>query len=186
MKLILASRSPRRSDLLASAGVSFDVMAEDTEELLDASLSPRELCEVNAALKANAVFCKYPESVVLGADTLVFLDGTPLGKPADLEEARETLRFLSGRTHRVCTGVCLRHPAGERLFSVITEVTFQALTESRIEDYISRVNVMDKAGSYACQEHGELIIERIDGDLNNVIGLPLEKVLEELSSLDVQ
>ena len=147
-------------------------------------MDPQKLCEVNASLKAHAVARLYPDAWVIGADTLVFLDDIPLGKPADLQEARETLERLSGRTHFVCTGVCICRPGGSVVFSVKTEVDFLALTEEEIDRYLGLVYVLDKAGSYACQEHGDIIISEIRGDRDNVIGLPVRKLMEVLSSLD--
>lgn len=183
-EIILASQSPRRRDLLAAAGVRFRIVTTDAEELHDPVMKPEVLCRENAAIKARAVARQYPGALVIGADTLVFLDDEPLGKPSDLDEARRTLEKLSGRTHFVCTGVCLSHPGGELLFSVRTEVVFRELTEDDITRYLNLVSVLDKAGSYACQEHGDIIISEIRGDRNNVIGLPVEKLLEKLSEVD--
>ena len=101
--IILASQSPRRKDLLTAAGVDFSTVVRDTDELKDASMPPQDLCLYNAQAKASAVFREYPQATVIGADTLVFLDGIPLGKPRDAEDARAMLRMLSGRTHHVCT-----------------------------------------------------------------------------------
>ncbi|WMX38818.1 Maf family protein [Akkermansia sp. EB-AMDK43] len=108
--IILASQSPRRRELLAKAGVPFSLVVRDTEELKDAAMPPQELCLHNARAKAQAVFREHPDSTVIGADTLVFLDGLPLGKPEDGEEARSMLRMLSARTHHVCTAVSIRSP----------------------------------------------------------------------------
>lgn len=182
--VILASQSPRRRDLLAAAGVRFQVKTAPAEELHDASMPPALLCETNAALKAGAVAADYPDFLVIGADTLVFLDDLPLGKPADLQEARETLARLSGRTHFVCTGVSLQYPGGTRTFSVRTEVVFKELSAEDIELYLSLVPVLDKAGSYACQERGDIIISEIRGDRDNVIGLPVKKLLKVMQDID--
>lgn len=181
--IILASQSPRRRDLLAKAGVTFSIVARDTEELKDAAMPPQELCLYNARAKAEAVFREHPDSTVIGADTLVFLDRRPLGKPQDEEEARSMLRMLSGRTHHVCTAVSIQSPLGVKDIAVLTEVTFRTLTEADIRRYMELVNVMDKAGSYAFQEHGEMIISSVRGDTDNVIGLPVNNVLECLKSL---
>lgn len=176
--LILASQSPRRRELLAAARVEFSIVVRDTEELKNAPMTPQELCLHNARAKAEAVFREHPDSTVIGADTLVFLDGLPLGKPQDEEEARSMLRMLSGRTHHVCTAVSIRSPLGLKDIAVLTEVTFRKLTEEDIRRYMELVNVMDKAGSYAFQEHGEMIISSVHGDTNNVIGLPVTDVME--------
>lgn len=178
--LILASASPRRLELLRGLVPEFGVAtAEGVEEAHEAALTPAELAEYNARLKAMAVAIRHPGSLVLGADTLVYLDGEPLGKPGSQAEAATMLRRLAGRTHTVCTGVCLGGPgAGEiECFHDLTRVTFRGLTEAGIAEYLAKVNVLDKAGAYAAQEHGELIIERMEGSWSNVVGLPLE-VLE--------
>ena len=180
-KIILASGSPRRRDMLTAAGLEFDVVISPAEELHDESMPLHTLCEANAGLKALAVSKNYPESVVIGADTLVYIDEIPLGKPRDEEEARAMLRRLSGRAQKVCTGVCLARGEKSHCFHVITEVVFKNLTEAVIRDYMSKVNVMDKAGAYAVQEHGDLIIEEVRGDYDNVVGLPVTRVLELLS-----
>lgn len=161
------------------AGLEFEVRPSPAEEIHDETMAPEVLCERNAELKAEAVAVQRPEAVVIGSDTLVFIDRTPLGKPADIDEARRMLRRLSGRTHRVCTAVCVIRPGGEReLFHQNTDVTFRVLDELAIEDYFERVNPLDKAGAYGIQEHGERIIEGIDGDFDNVMGLPVARVLE--------
>ena len=116
-------------------------------------------------------------------DTLVFLEGFPLGKPEDEEEARSMLRKLSGRTHHVCTAVAIRSPLGMKNLAVLTEVTFRKLTEKDIRHYMELVDVMDKAGSYAFQEHGEMIISSVRGDTDNVIGLPVRDVMKCLNDL---
>lgn len=178
--IILASQSPRRRDLLAAAGVDFSIVVRDTEELKDASLPPQELCLHNARSKAAAVFRERPDATAIGADTLVFLDGFPLGKPQDEEEARSMLRMLSGRTHRVCTAVAIRSPLGVKDMAVLTEVTFRQLPEEDIRRYMELVDVMDKAGAYAFQEHGDMIIASVRGDTDNVIGLPVKDVMKSL------
>lgn len=180
--LILASQSPRRRELLAAARVEFSIVVRDTEELKNAPMTPQELCLHNARAKAEAVFREHPDSTVIGADTLVFLDGRPLGKPQDEEEARSMLRMLSGRTHHVCTAVSIQSPLGIKDIAVLTEVTFRELTEEDILRYMKLVDVMDKAGSYAFQEHGEMIISSVRGDTDNVIGLPVTDVMECLRS----
>ncbi len=179
--LILASQSPRRRDLLAHAGLCFRVELRDTEELHDASLPPEELCARNAAAKAEAVAAEFPQDTIIGADTLVFLDGEPLGKPADEVEAAAMLSRLQGRSHKVCTAVALILPGGERRdFVETTEVRFLPLDAAAIARYLEAVHVLDKAGAYAIQEHGEMIIEGISGDLDNVIGLPVTRLLSLL------
>ena len=174
MNLVLASTSPRRRELLERAGFAFEVVASPAAEIHDPSMEPAALCEHNASLKALAVAAFRPDAAVIGADTLVFLDGEPLGKPADLAAARGMLTRLSGRTHQVCTGVCVVFPGGRATtFHELTGVRFRTLGRSVIEDYLARVNPLDKAGSYGIQEHGAMIIEGIDGAFDNVMGLPV-------------
>ncbi len=181
--LILASASPRRHTLLGELVDDFSVAAADgVEEAHDAAASPAALTEHNARLKATAVAIAHPGALVLGADTLVYLDAEPLGKPATLAEAAGMLRRLAGRTHTVCTGVCLAGPgAGEvQVFHDLTQVVLRPLDDAAIADYLARVPVLDKAGAYAAQEYGHLIIERIDGSWSNVVGLPLEALAPRL------
>ncbi len=182
MPIILASASPRRRELLERAGVVFEVMHSPAEEIHDASIAPERLCEMNAALKAEAIAALRPDATVIGSDTLVFIDGEPLGKPADLAEARAMLRRLAGRAHFVCTGVCVIFPDGRReVFHDTTEVDFLPLDEAAIGDYLTVSNPLDKAGAYGIQESGERIISGIRGSYENVMGLPVEMVLEALS-----
>ncbi len=185
MRLILASGSPRRRDLMNEAGYKFEVIPSAAEEIHDATLSPPDLTEENARLKAAEVAARFPEAAVIGADTLVFLDGDPIGKPRDLEEAAKMLGRLVGRTHQVCTGVCLIHPERElsRTFHAITDVTFRPLDAGQIADYLTKINPLDKAGAYAAQEHGELMIERTEGSWTNVVGLPMEKLADVLETM---
>ena len=181
MPIVLASASPRRSELLARAGVTFEVVVSPAEEIHDSAMKPHVLCELNATLKAAAVAEKRPDATVIGADTLVFIDDMPLGKPVDLDEARAMLRRLSGRTHRVCTGVCLIYPGGgKNAFHDITEVTFRPLEDADIDAYFALVNPLDKAGAYGIQESGDRIISEINGSFDNVMGLPVDKVVEAL------
>ena len=181
--IVLASASPRRRELLARAGISFEVLHSPAEEIHDASIHPERLCEMNATLKAEAIAAQRPDAVVIGADTLVFIDGEPLGKPADFDEARTMLRRLAGRTHRVCTGVCMIFPDGvRRVFHDNTDVHFRPLDDAAIEGYLSVADPLDKAGAYGIQEHGDRIISGIEGSYENVMGLPVEKVLAALLS----
>ena len=178
--IILASASPRRSALLKEAGPMFAtmrIMTADVEEGDD----PLE----NAMRKAEAVARLNPQALVIGADTVIRFEGETIGKPADLEDAKRILAMLSGRTHDVATGVCVRCVEADILvrFEDITHVTFRTLTSGTIDNYVQAVNVLDKAGAYAIQEHGEDIIESIDGSLTNVIGLPVERLKETFEYL---
>ncbi|WP_367872395.1 nucleoside triphosphate pyrophosphatase [Luteolibacter sp. Populi] len=183
MKLILASGSPRRRELLAEAGVEFEVILSPAEEIHDAAIPLAELCERNAELKALAVADSHPQATVIGADTLVWIDGEPLGKPKDMADARAMLRKLSGRSHTVCTGVCVVVPdEGAKCFHELTEVRFRLLDEALIDAYFQAADPLDKAGAYGIQESGEMIVEGIVGSFDNVMGLPVAKVLAALSS----
>jgi septum formation protein len=181
-RLILASASPRRAELLRATGLAFEIIGSGAEEMHDHAMPPSVLCEENAAMKARDIASKHPDATVIGADTLVFLDGKALGKPADLDESRAMLRTLSGRTHLVCTAVCVIRPClREARFHDQTQVTFRPLTGDDIETYLARVHTLDKAGAYGIQEHGELIIQGICGAYDTVMGLPVARVLEELA-----
>ena len=175
-RLILASASPRRRELLAELGVAFDVVVAEVTEHEEASTDPRVMVAHNAALKAEWVAARHPEALVLGADTTVFIDNQALNKPADLAEARAMLRRLSGRTHTVFTGLAVRRGRdGLRIDEgVASEVSFKALDEATIDAYLARVHTLDKAGGYAIQEHGDLIVAGYRGSFTNIVGLPME------------
>jgi septum formation protein len=182
--LILASTSPRRGELLLQAGISFEINAPDIEEIHDESMDLIKLCEHNALLKVQAIAKKHPKRWILAADTLVYIDQTPLGKPKDLAEARTMLRRLSGRTHTVCTAVCLIEPnQTEHLFHELTPVEFLVLDDAKIDAYHQHVHVLDKAGGYAAQSHAEMIIKAIHGNLSNVMGLPIELLCQYFRQL---
>lgn len=176
--LLLASASPRRRALLAEAGVACEVVGADVKELCAADvpdLDAAQLAEVNAGLKARAAW--RPDRWVLGADTVVALEGRVFGKPATLEEARRFLHALSGKTHKVITACALLgHTGGDELFHDTSLVTFHDLSDETISAYLSAVPVLDKAGAYALQEQGELLVERVEGSRANVIGLPVERL----------
>lgn len=180
--LILASGSPRRKDLLEEAGYAFEVVSPGIEEIEDMSVPIRVLTAENAALKAKAVATSRPDAVVIAADTLVLLGERVLSKPADRDEAREMLAALNGKAHQVFTAVAIMQRGAEksRAFSVSTEVYFKSLSEEEREAYHDRIDPMDKAGAYAAQDHGELIIDRLEGSMTNVIGLPMDEVREVL------
>ena len=178
--VILASASPRRSALLREAGPAFASMRIMTSHVEEGG-DPLE----NALLKAEAVARMNPQAVVIGADTVIRFGGETIGKPVDLEHAKRILAKLSGRTHDVATGVCVRCMEADFLvrFEDVTHVTFRALTPEAIDKYVRDVNVLDKAGAYAIQEHGEDIIESVSGSLTNVIGLPVERLKETVEYL---
>ena len=182
-RLILASASPRRRELLGQLGVPFEIVVADVTEHEDASTDPRVMVAHNAALKAEWVSARHPNALVLGADTTVFIEGVALNKPGDGAEARAMLRRLSGRTHTVFTGLALRRASdGLRIDEgVASDVTFKALDETVIEDYLARVHTLDKAGGYAIQEHRELLGAEYRGSLTNIIGLPVETTKQILT-----
>jgi septum formation protein len=175
-RFVLASGSPRRRQLLAQAGYEFDVVSPPVEEVSHDWLTIRELTVCNARRKASCVARASPSAVVLGADTLVTIDGEVLGKPADFADAVQILRRLSGRWHAVWTAVCICHSAlgKSQSFSVVSRVEFRDLTDRAIKSYLEKINPLDKAGAYAAQGHGKQIIKRIDGSYSNVVGLPME------------
>ena len=186
-KIILASASPRRKQLLAEAGYQFDIAVSNVDEY--DNLPPMELVETNARLKAYAVAKENPERIVIGSDTTVAFNGRIFGKPKDLQEAFTMLKTLQGNTHSVYTAVCVvKNSAGNfKTLSGVQEskVLFKKLTDDKIKNYLECVNVLDKAGGYAAQECGELIIEKIDGDFDNVMGLPLRLVKKLLDTPDL-
>ena len=187
-RLILASSSPRRFDLLKEAGFDFEVIKPDVEENEDGSIPIRKLTEMNARLKAEAVASRHPDAVIVAADTLVLLGDRVLTKPVDRAEARQMLESLNGSSHQVFTAVALVNcgQGRERCFDVVTDVHFKQLNGDEMTAYHEKINPMDKAGAYAAQEHGADIIERIEGSMTNVIGLPLDEVTSALTEFGVK
>lgn len=182
-KLVLASGSPRRSDLLQEAGFHFEVVKPLVEEIEDDAIPIRELTALNARLKADAVAAAHHGSVVLAADTLVLLGEKVFGKPSSRDEASRMLGELNGQAHQVFTAVTLIHQESGRIHSltVATDVIFKQLTREEMAAYHKKIDPMDKAGAYAAQDHGALIIDRISGSMTNVIGLPMDEVTEALA-----
>ena len=179
--LILASGSPRRRELLAKMGYAFEICAPDVDEHVTGHA--RDIVYTLAQRKAQAAAAHYREGVVVASDTLVSLDGKPLGKPADAEDAHRMLRALSGREHEVFTGVCVLDAATGRCETraVRTGVTFRDLSGEEIDAYISTGEPMDKAGAYAIQGGAGAFVSKLDGELENVIGFPVVEVREMLS-----
>ena len=187
-RLLLASSSPRRRELLSAANIEFDIVSPDAAESESAALSIRELTTLNATRKALAVAPAHPASVILAADTLVALDGRVIGKPADMEDAFAIVRRLSGREHQVCTSVfiCQAEHRQTHSFYVISHVQFRTLSDREISAYLAKINPLDKAGAYAAQGHGREIIERIRGSYTNVVGLPMDETLAALSRFGIE
>lgn len=187
-KIILASASPRRRELLTQIGLDFDVVVSETEEKIT-STEPQKVVEELSAQKAEAVWEKLAQndSIVLGSDTVVACDGKILGKPADTENAVAMLRMLQGRGHEVYTGVTVLYGEnGEKkalTFHEKTTVHFYPMTEAQIREYVATGDPMDKAGSYGIQGFCARYIRGIEGDYNNVVGLPVGRVYQELSKL---
>jgi nucleoside triphosphate pyrophosphatase len=186
MKLILASSSPRRAEILANAGLPFNVLSSAVDESPYSGESPAALVQRLANAKADLVTARaVGPAIILAADTVVVLDDNILGKPRSTEEARHMLLQLSGRTHSVLTGVALiRLPDGERRqFIESTLVHFRPITEEEVSSYLATEEPYDKAGAYAIQGHAGRYIPRIEGCYFNVVGLPLSRVLTELKTL---
>lgn len=192
-KLILASQSPRRAELLTQIGVCFTTQAADIDETPRSGEAARAYVERLALEKARAVFAatgNNSDSVVLGSDTSVIVDGEILGKPGNSAEAHAMLSRLSGRSHQVLTAVALvgqqaEATAAEKVISVSTQVAFNALTAAQITDYIASGEPMDKAGSYGIQGFGAVLVNKIDGSYSNVVGLPLSETAALLRSFNI-
>jgi len=183
-KLILASGSPRRRQLLEQAGYSFRIVVTDVDETNPPGMPGADVPAFLAKKKADAIAHAHPEAVIIAADTVVLLGDDILGKPKDAADAAAMLQRLSGRMHRVVTGVCIQQGAEQEHFSVTTEVYFRELTRAGIDYYITHFRPFDKAGSYAIQEWiGLTGIERINGDYYNVMGLPIGQVTQRLSTI---
>lgn len=190
-KVVLASQSPRRRELLSDLISGFRIISDNSPETVDKSATPEETVKRLAVQKArNVSACADSDEIVIAADTVVFIDGKILGKPADAAEAAEMLRTLSGRDHHVCTGIAVIDNAIGKSFCCFerTLVHFKHLTDSEIERYIASGEPMDKAGAYGIQGKGALFVEWIKGDYFNVVGLPLcrlAQVLKEEFDFDI-
>jgi len=200
--LVLASASPRRQELLRNAGISFTVQPADIDETPQLGEAPRDYAERLAREKALAVWQLRPQDLVLGADTIVVIDDTILGKPVDVVDAVRMLRLLSGRVHRVITGVCIvgstssgefpvagkkHEPSSfEQTASETTTVTMNELSDEEIRDYVATGEPMDKAGAYAIQGLASRWIPRIEGDYSNVVGLPVAMVYAMLCDRELR
>jgi septum formation protein len=181
-RLILASKSPRRNELLEQAGLTFSVIPSDFDESTVAMSDPDSYVIALAESKAVDISEKHPASWVIGADTIVLIDRKILGKPGSQEEARDMLQRLSGKTHQVLTGYCICCKMKNRFFSetVKTDVRFKKLSDAEIEWYIQTDEPFDKAGAYAIQGLGTCLVKSINGSYTNVVGLPVCEVMEFL------
>ena len=187
-RIILASGSPRRKELLEKVGLKFEVAASDIEEDLANGLPPRKLAEKLSLEKAVAAAKKYPDAVIIAADTIGVFEGNIIGKPHTPAEAVEMLSMLSGKSHLVVTGYTILDTGTEKSVtkSVETKVYLRSLTGVEIEAYVATGEPLDKAGAYAIQGLGALIVEKIEGDYYNVIGLPLSSLMESLKDFGLK
>lgn len=186
MKIILASQSPRRQELLRQIGLSFQVVPSQVDEILTDEIPPAALAERLAIAKAREVAQRAPGALVLGADTVVVAEGEVLGKPEDGADALRMLRLLAGREHQVITGVALVQGARELVSSEVTTVHFLPVSDETLARYVATGEPMDKAGAYAIQGLAAVMISGINGDYFNVVGLPLARVVQMLSQFGVQ
>ena len=188
-RIILASQSPRRKQLLEQIGIKkFDILVPQAEEDYDSALSPEEIVSSICRRKAEAalVLADDPSAIIIAADTMVFLDGLRLGKPRDQVDAFTMLSVLSGRTHHVCTGVTLCRGERVETRAETTSVTFRPLTQDEIWGYIRSGEPFDKAGAYGAQGKAALFVSRIEGDYFNVMGLPLYLLGKMLADFGIQ
>ncbi|HEU5139730.1 MAG TPA: Maf family protein [Bacillales bacterium] len=184
-RLILASGSPRRKQLLTQVSLSFDISVSTVDESIDNHLTPEEAVQSLALRKANDVASRFADAVVLGADTIVSVDGSMLGKPRDAQEAKAMLRCLSGRQHTVYTGVALVSAEQTSHFYAETEVRFWDLTEDDLDGYISSGEPFDKAAGYGIQGLGATLVKEIQGDYYTVVGLPLSRTVRALRNFGI-
>ena len=188
MKFILASSSPRRRELLLRLQIPFDIILPDVDEsIIPPEGSPETYCTALAELKANDISQHYPNNLVIGSDTIVVLDNNIMGKPEDKTMAQNMLKTLSGKTHHVYTGVCLKWADKNihHLFAEITMVTFRELSEADINHYIESCPPYDKAGSYGIQDWSAVFVKEIKGCYDNVVGFPISRFYEELKKLGI-
>lgn len=180
MKIILASSSPRRKAVMENAGYKVEVRKPDIDENLRMKLPPIDLVMKLALMKANSAVKNSDDEVVIGADTIVCIDGKNIGKPNDAEQAKTLLRQLSGRLHRVYTGVAIVSKERQETFFVQAKVNFMKLDNDLIDRYIATGEPLDKAGGYAIQGKGGMLVESIDGDYYGVVGLPIAQLAKRL------
>lgn len=179
--LVLASTSPRRRSLLSEHGFQFEVVSPPgVDEIAPDYLSPGETVLANGRAKSRAVSALRPDALVIGVDTEVFFEGRVLGKPTDMDDAFAMISRLNGRVHEVYSGVWMQGPVGGRGFVEVTRVHFHHRTPQELRRYLDRIHPLDKAGSYAAQDDQGEMIARVEGSYSNVIGLPMERLVEEL------
>jgi len=184
--IILASKSPRRKELLEKIGLKFKVVESEYEEIMDPKLTPGELVRKFSLEKAKAVFQNYKNSIIIAADTIAVCDGKILGKPKDKADAKKMLEFLSNKVHLIITGFTIIN--GQKIItkSEETKVYMRKINEREIDSYLKTQEPYDKAGAYAIQEKGSVFIEEIEGDFLNAVGLPIYALAQELKKLGVE
>ncbi len=182
-KLILASASPSRKMLLEQAGLDFEVVVSGVDETVPPDYTPAQTVEALAQRKGQAVQALRPEAPIIAADSVVSIDGLILGKPKDDEAAKATLRRLSGRTHELITGVCLLINGRMDLFHQVTRVTFYPLTEEEIAEYVALGESRGRAGAYGIEGIGVVLVQSIQGDYPNIVGLPVAETIRRLHKL---
>lgn len=183
--LTLASASSRRQQLLNESGYEYRVAVSNIEEQIDMEQTPAENAVRLATAKAEDVHERYPEDVILAADTIVAMDNIMLGKPTDAEEAERMLTHLSGKQHEVYTGICIKKGTETRTYSDKTSIYFYHLDTKYIKAYVETGEPLDKAGAYGIQGKGALLVERFTGDYFNVVGLPISKVARVLEGFNI-
>lgn len=182
-KIILASASPRRKELLETAGAEFEICVADVDESIPDGTLPEDAAQLTAQKKALAVAESHKDSIVIGADTIVVAGNKILGKPRDKADACAMLAMLSGVEHRVITGVCIACGDKKTTFAQTSNVKFYDLTAEEIEAYVATNEPMDKAGAYGIQGKGCVLVEKIEGDYFNIVGLPVARVMREIGKL---
>ena len=188
MKLILASQSPRRQQILKRINYPFDIILPDVDEsILSLDINPKQYCICLAEMKATDISQHYPHALVIGADTIVVLEDKILNKPNNSTQANNMLETLSGKTHQVYTGVCLKWMGNniQHTFAEITMVTFRKLAKEDILHYIASYPPYDKAGSYGIQDWSAIFVKNIQGCYDNVVGFPLSRFYQELKKLQI-
>ena len=183
-EIILASASPRRRELLTTAGVEFRVVVSDADETVPEGTAPKDAAVMTAEKKALAVCKSCPDGIVIGADTIVVAGGLILGKPKDEADAISMLRFLSGKEHEVITGVCITDGNKTEKFAQVSKVRFYELTDEEIAAYVATKEPDDKAGSYGIQGRGCVLVESIEGDYFNIVGLPVAATVRALKAFE--
>ena len=182
-KIILATKSPRRQELIKLITEDFICIPSNASEILPEGTEPEDAAEILASLKANDVYRENPNDIVIGCDTVVIFNNQVLGKPENHQKAKEMLNMLSGNKHKVVTGCSVIKDNKEHIFKCVTEVEFYNLTDKEIDDYIATVEPFDKAGAYGIQCKGSLFVKSISGDYFNVVGLPVSMLARKLKEI---